>query len=153
MNEPKKSSYPPTIPTREPDRPSRNVSWRAKYSEDGTELPLNWDDHPAAADMTHEQLLRNFRDIEQTLAASNWWKDFASSLRESMAQIDVRIATCVCFATGTMSGYPFTAEWFDPEGSRMGHDIALYQLAAFKGAVDVIGMCSSPQKKLTNPES
>ena len=93
-----------------------------------------YDPWPATAGMTDEQPMDDYKIIEEKWKASDSCKELTRALRENMIRPDIEIKTCVCFGTGTVCGY-YAWAWTGPPW----HHGALYQVAAFKGAIDIIG--------------
>lgn len=105
---------------------------------------------PASAEMTDELLLSSFKNIEAKFKISDTYKDLDRLLQDYLKKSKNKVLTCVCFGTGTFSGFCDAIQYaetyrqpVDDENTaymmRKHHDIAMYQLAAFKGAIDVIG--------------
>jgi hypothetical protein len=53
-----------------------------------------------------------------------------------MTTLAPKLESCICFASGTFCGYHLNA-YYENDFT---DDKSMYQLAAFKGAIDVIGM-------------
>ena len=105
---------------------------------------------PASAEMTNELLLSSFRSIEAKFKVSGTYKNLDQLLQEYLKKSKSKVLTCVCFGTGTFSGFCDAVKYaathrqpVDDESMaymmRAHHGIAMYQLALFKGAIDVIG--------------
>jgi hypothetical protein len=105
---------------------------------------------PASAEMTNELLLSSFRSTESKFKLSDTYKDLDRLLQDYLKKSKNKVLTCVCFGTGTFSGFCDEVQYaetyrqpVDDENTaymmRKHHDVAMYQLAAFKGAIDVIG--------------
>ena len=86
---------------------------------------------PADAAMADENLWSQYRVVEEKWKRSESCKVLISVLRERILLAETAISTCVCFGTGTFSGY--RDKWIAR------HDVALTQLIAFKTVVDTIG--------------
>lgn len=95
--------------------------------------------------------MSTFSDVEARYKKSENCRDVDRKLREYLLTSKIRIETCVCFGTGTFSGYCDTSDDEGSSGSSLNdkadslmmqahHQIAMYQLAAFKEAIDLIGM-------------
>jgi hypothetical protein len=87
--------------------------------------------------MTIEKLTKKFNIIEEDWKASPSCKEVERSLEESMTTLGVKIESCIRFATGTFHWWYHVNAYYEDD---FNHDISMYQLAAFKGAIDVIGM-------------
>lgn len=92
---------------------------------------------PAAAHMTNELLMANFSSIDAKYQESDTCRDLDRSLRDYLSPSKIRIESCVCFGTGTVSGY------FDDKNMLYmrpnHHEKAMHQLALFRGTIDLIG--------------
>ena len=89
--------------------------------------------------MTNELLMANFSSIDAKYKESDTCRDLDRSLRDHFSLSKIRIEGCVCFGTGTFSGYYDDKNM--PYMRPNHHETAMYQLALFKGAIYLIGGC------------
>jgi len=88
----------------------------------------------AAEDMTIGKLLSQYKLIESRWNKSESCMVLKDKLMTRVLNKKGKIANCICFGTGTPSGLR--------DGWIQRHDVALYQIAAFKTVVDIIGRTS-----------
>lgn len=93
------------------------------------------DPHRVADGMTTEKLSERYDLIEKKWRASESCKRLIRAIGEAMQVNTLQVNSCLCFGTGSMSG--LRHDWIQR------HDVALYQIAAFKTAVDTIGNAQS----------
>lgn len=112
--------------------PSRNgeKEW-LKWASDQSRL----DPHRVADGMTKEKLLERYNMIEKKWHASESCTRLCKTLHEAIRASSTAVESCICFGTGSMSG--LRQDWIHR------HDVALFQIAAFKTAVDTIERAQS----------
>ena len=93
------------------------------------------DPHRIADGMTAEKLSERYNLIEKKWHTSESCKRLTKALHEAVQASSIAVKSCICFGTGSMSG--LRHDWIQR------HDVALYQIAAFKTAVDTIETAQS----------
>jgi hypothetical protein len=88
------------------------------------------DPHRVADEMTVEKVSERYTLIEKKWQASESCKRLIEAMREALQGNTGEVKSCICFGSGSMSG--LRHDWIQR------HDVALYQIAAFKTAVDTI---------------
>jgi hypothetical protein len=81
--------------------------------------------------LTQSEVLAKYVDIEKRWKASESWKSMENMLKTRAIGSDSGIDACVLFGSGTFTG--LGQGWIDRA------HVAVYQLAAFKAVVDLIG--------------
>jgi len=81
--------------------------------------------------MTVEKLDQQYRAVEKKWLESESWKALKTALTSRVLSAENNIITCVVFGTGSLSGYR--------DGWIGRHQVAFFQVAAFKAVVDTIG--------------
>lgn len=81
--------------------------------------------------LTQADVLAKYTDVEKRWNASESWKSMEHTLKTRVIGSDTKIDACVLFGSGTFTG--LREGWIDRA------HVALYQLAAFKAVVDLVG--------------
>ena len=81
--------------------------------------------------VTQADVLAKYTDIEKKWKASESWKVMENTLKKQILGSSARVDTCVLFGSGTFTG--LRQGWINRA------HVAMYQLAAFKAVVDLIG--------------
>lgn len=92
-----------------------------------------WPITPSLAEpsMTDEKLLERYRSVEKSWMASESCHALTNTLRAQALTAVGPVRTCVCLGTGSFSGLR--------DGWIARHEVALYQLAAFKTVINTMG--------------
>src|SRR2546423_202553 len=96
--------------------------------------------HEAPDGLTQSEVLAKWTDIQKRWKTSESWKSMESTLKTRVIGPDTRIDACVLFGSGTFTG--LRQGWINR--SR----VAMYQLAAFKSVVDLVGKACTFVKAL-----
>ena len=81
--------------------------------------------------LTHQKLVEQYESIEVKWRQSCSWSAMKATLLTQVLGQRLSFQTCVCFGLGTPSG--LSQGWIDRR------NVSLYQLAAFKAVLDLIG--------------
>ena len=81
--------------------------------------------------MTESAILDKYTEIEKRWKASGSWKSVENTLQKRVISSNTRVDACVLFGSGTFTG--LGQGWINR------NHVAMYQLAAFKAVVDLIG--------------
>jgi len=81
--------------------------------------------------LTESAILDRYTEIEKRWKDSESWKSMENTLQKQVISSNTRVDACVLFGSGTFTG--LGQGWINR------NHVAMYQLAAFKAVVDLIG--------------
>jgi hypothetical protein len=81
--------------------------------------------------LTEPAVLERYMEIEKRWKDSESWKSMENTLQKRVISSNTRVDTCVLFGSGTFTG--LGRGWINR------NHVAMYQLAAFKAVVDLLG--------------
>jgi hypothetical protein len=81
--------------------------------------------------LTESAILDRYTEIEKRWKDSQSWKSLENTLQKQVISSNSRVDACVLFGSGTFTG--LGQGWINR------NHVAMYQLAAFKAVVDLIG--------------
>jgi hypothetical protein len=81
--------------------------------------------------LTESAILDRYTEIEERWKDSKSWKSMENTLQKQVISLNTRVDACVLFGSGTFTG--LGQGWINR------NHVAMYQLAAFKAVVDLIG--------------
>lgn len=81
--------------------------------------------------LTESAILDRYTEIEKRWKGSESWKFVENTLQKRVISSNTRVDACVLFGSGTFTG--LGQGWINR------NHVAMYQLAAFKAVVDLIG--------------
>jgi hypothetical protein len=87
--------------------------------------------HPIADGMTEEKVMERYNVIENKWLESESFEQLSQAVREAIEKTSLEVKSCICFGTSSMSSAR--------DGWIIRHDVAHYQVAAFKSVVDILG--------------
>jgi hypothetical protein len=102
--------------------------------------------HPIADGMTEEKAMERYTVIEKKWLESESFEQLSKAVREAIKKTTVEVKSCICFGTSSMTSAR--------DGWIIRHDVAHYQVAAFKSVIDILGayMVTKQKQELIGAE-
>ena len=114
----------------------------ARDADPAPTYTIEWEVHieEAPEGVTQTEVLAKYRDTEKRWQASESWRAMENTLKTRVLGPSASVDTCVLFGSGSFTG--LRQGWIDR------CHVAMYQLAAFKAVVDLIGKLGRPSDTL-----